>query len=67
MAIWMATVQEGLGLLQSQSGLHFSQEGLEEKGREMIQLQTKYISQVNTSEGAEVFKLKDDVGTRKDD
>lgn len=26
-----------------------------------------YISQVNTREGAEVFKLKDDVGTRTDD
>lgn len=28
---------------------------------------SKYTSQVNTREGAEVFKLKDDVGTRTDD
>lgn len=28
---------------------------------------SKYISQVNTREGAKVFKLKDDVGTRTDD
>lgn len=28
---------------------------------------SNYISQVNTREGAEVFKLKDDVGTRTDD
>lgn len=40
----MATVQGGLGLLQSQSGFHFSQEGLEEEGREMIKLQTLNIS-----------------------
>lgn len=28
---------------------------------------SKYIHQVNTREGAEVFKLKDDAGTRTDD
>lgn len=28
---------------------------------------SKYICQVNTREGAEVFKLKDDAGTRTDD
>lgn len=28
---------------------------------------SKYISQVNAREGAEVFKLKDDIGTRTND
>lgn len=36
------------------------------QGKDMI-TDSKYISQVNTREGAEVFKLKDDVGTRTND
>ena len=36
------------------------------EGKDMI-ADSKYISQVNTREGAKVFKLKDDVGTRTDD
>lgn len=59
----MAVAQGSPGLLQSLSGFHLSQRGL---GKDMI-ADSKYMSQVNTREGAEVFKLKDDVGTRTDD
>jgi len=36
------------------------------QGKDMV-ADSKYINQVNIREGAEVFKLKDDVGTRTDE